>query len=497
MSDSGESFNLRDQSIHGGAWSAIGAAGSSLAGLASFLVLSRVLGPEVYGKMAMVEAALALGQKLMSSGLSEPLIQMRRLDAEHSDTLFWTLQAGGLAMVAAMIGLSGAIGRFFLQNDLPQLVAATSVILYFQASGLVSGALLARRFRFSEIAQANIYAELAGSCAGIAGALSGWGVWSLAVQRIVAAAANAAMVLRKAAWRPRLHWSTRSLEDLWRFSASRGVEGMLSYVDQQVPRILLGRVAGATELGQFVFARRIVENTVTLLSSPIKTTALSAFAVMQTDLNRVRRAYTEGVALTTNAVFPACAGIALTAPVLVPLMVGEAWAPSVLLLQLLVLASIRQSYHVWNGAVLRGLGRPQLLLLASVVRTTVILVLIVLLLRWGSVGTCLAILTGSYLSWPVAIGLVRKVTGLGVMAQLRPGAIPLLATFIMAVVVSLLRGPAAAGLNPATALAVLTLTGMIAYLAALACFGRAQLASLASIARTLGKMARRSDGAKT
>jgi O-antigen/teichoic acid export membrane protein len=491
MSNSGESPNLREQSIQGGAWAAIGAAGSSALSFVNFLLLSRFLGPETYGVMAMVEASLALGERLMSNGLSEPLIQMQRLDPDHSDTLFWTLQVFGLGSVAAMIGLSGVIGRYFMRGDLPLLIAAASVTLYLQACGLVPRALLARSFRFSDSAQAAVVSELLGGVAAIAWALTGHGVWSLVLQRIVADLVETMVLWRKAAWRPRMHWSARRFDELWRFSASRGLEGILGFVDQQVPRIILGRVAGPRELGHFVFARRIVENTVTLLNSPIKTTALSAFAVIQTDLDRVRRTYAEGVTLTTSAVFPACAGIALIAPYFVPLMVGERWGPSVLLLQLLVLASIRQSFHIWNTALLRGLGKPQLLLAASFVRTSVILTLIFLLLPWGAVGTCVAILAGSYLSWPVAIALVRRVTGIRAFAQLRPGAVPLLATAIMAAVVASLRQAIAARLSLTAAVAVLSAAGVMVYLAGLACFGREQLASFARIARSLGRMSGR------
>jgi O-antigen/teichoic acid export membrane protein len=485
-----ETSSLREQSVQGGVWAATGAAVSSLIGFLSFLLLSSFLGPEVFGLMAMVEISLALAKRTMSSGLSEPLIQFQRLDPEHSDTLFWTLQVIALGLIAVMAGLSGAIGRFFMQEKLPVLITVASITLYIESCGLVPRALLARGFRFSDTAQAAIASELIGGFAAVAWVLSGGGVWSLVVQRLAGALVETTILWHKVTWRPRLRWSGKHFRQIWRFSGSRGLEGILVFIDQQIPRVILGRVTGPTELGYFVFARRVVENTVTIMNSPIQTTALTAFAIIQTDLNRVRRAHAEGVSLTTSVVFPACAGIALMAPYLVPPLLGENWTPSVLLLQVLVFATIRQSYHIWNTAVLRGLGKPQLVLAASLVRTVLIQVLIIFMLREGSLGTCIAILAGSCLSWPVAIGFVKRVTGTNLVSQLRPGAAPLLATAIMSIVVASLREPIATRFSSTMTPIILIATGVVVYFAGLACFGRAQLSRLAAIARSFARMTR-------
>lgn len=260
---------------------------------------------------------------------------------------------------------------------------------------------------------------------------------------------------------------------------------MLLYVDQHAPRIILGRVAGAAELGYFIFARRLVENSVALLNAPLRTTALSAFAAIQSDLARVRRAYAEGIGLTTSLMFPASAGIALVAPQLVEVLVGKTWSPAVPLLQLLILASIRQSFHIWNAAMLRGLGSPQLLLGASLLRTCSILFLIFLLLEWRSVGAAGAILAGSLLSWPAAVWFVRQVSGLGPLDQLRPGRAPTLATAVMAGTVCILQALVGGRLAAGLELAVLALAGAVVYSAAMWQTGRAELEAIARAVRML------------
>lgn len=481
----GDSHDLRRQSVQGGAWAAAGAAGSALAGLVNFLILSRLLEPAAYGLMAMVESSLALAQRLMSSGLAEPLIQLPELTEEHSSTMFWTLQAVGIGCVAFSIAASGPIAAFFGAPGLEQLIMATSAMLYFQATSLVPSSLLARRFGFRETAQATAAGEIAGGAVAITMALAGYGVWSLVAHRIVNSACTCGVYSWKARWRPSWSWSGKALRSVWRYSASRGLEGILLFLDLHAPRVILGRMAGATELGYFIFARRLVENSVSLLNAPLRTAALSAFAAIQTDMPRVRRAYSEGISLTTSFMFPASVGIALVAPFLVHVLAGPNWHPAVPLLQLLILASIRQSFHIWNAALLRGLGSPQLLLGASFLRTISILLLIFLLLDHGSAGVAVAILAGSLASWPVAIWFVRKISGLGLIDQARPAQSAFRSTVVMAGAVFAVRSLVEGALPPLPALMACAVTGVLVYAGSMWILGRPEVEAIFRAVRVL------------
>jgi len=260
---------------------------------------------------------------------------------------------------------------------------------------------------------------------------------------------------------------------------------MLLFVDQQLPRMMIGRFAGVSELGQFVFARRIVEGTATILNSPIRSTALSTFSAIQHDPLRVRRIYAEGLALTTVFVFPTCVGIVVLAPEIVAVLAGPRWAASVPLLRLLALASIRTSFHIWSTALLRGLGRPHLLLGASLTRCLATVVLCFLLWPWGGVGICAAVLAAAYVSWPLALWSVRDVAGIGLGEQFRPCLSPTIATAAMAAVMMAIRSLIVPDVSPGMTFCLTALVGACTYAAAMAVVGRTEIENLLRNARLL------------
>jgi len=477
--------DLHVRGIRGGVWAAGNAIASAALAFLNFVVLSRILGPESFGLMAMIDASLALGQTLLATSLAESLIQIPRLRSDHKDTLFWTLQAlsGGLVLVAIL--LRGAVEQYFVQEGLGRLLAATSFVLYLRATGAVPRALLARELRFAATTQATITAGAVGAVIGLCLALTGHGVWSLVFLQLATAAVEMLILWRKSAWKPRARWSLSRFNELWRFSASRGLVNVLHYIDNQVPRIILGRVAGAAELGQFVIARRLVDTTADTLLSPIKDVAMPTFAQAQDDMKETRRVYCGGSRLTATVVFPAFAGIALIAPMLVPLALGKRWIGTVPLIQLFALNAYRRSFNIWNSALLRGLGRPDLLLIASTWRTLGTIALIFLLLAYGSVGVCLALIIGSFISWPLGMRYVARLTGLSMGVQVRQEAPALGATLIMAAALLAIRRPIQMHLSPWAAAATFGAAGIGSYMAALALIGRAELINLFELVKKI------------
>jgi len=67
----GELSNLQLRGIRGGVWATGNAIASAGLAFLNFVVLSRILGPESFGLMAMVDASLALGQTLLATSLAE------------------------------------------------------------------------------------------------------------------------------------------------------------------------------------------------------------------------------------------------------------------------------------------------------------------------------------------------------------------------------------------------------------------------------------------
>ena len=481
-----ELSDLHLRGIRGGVWATVDTISSAALAFLNYVVLSRILGPEIFGLMGMIDASLALGQTLLATSLAESLIQFPRLRSDHKDTLFWTLEGVSGGLVLAAILLRGAVERFFVQEGLGRLLAVTSFILYLKATGAVPRALLTKDLRFTATMQASVISAVAGGVVGLSLALAGQGVWSLVFLQLTTAAVELLILWRKAEWKPQARWSRVCFAELWRFSASRGLANTLSYIDKHIPRIILGRVAGAAELGRFLLAWKFIESMADTILRPVKDVSMPVFAQVQNDTAEVRRLYCSGSRLTASVVFPGFAGLALIAPLMVPLVLGKRWIGVTPYIQLFALTGYRRSFNVWNSALLRGLGRPDLLLIGSTWRTLGTIALIVLSLPRGPIGVCVAMILGSFINWPLGMRYATRLTGLGFGTQIREEAPALGATLAMVAALLAIQGPIRTYLSPWTAAVAFGAAGVVVYLAALALIARADLIALYRLLKKVG-----------
>lgn len=433
------SNDLKHKSVHAGAWVVVGNALSSASGFVVFLFLTNVITPEELGVVAIVDLILGLGSRVLSTGITEPLVQFRHLERKHIDALFWVIQLIGWILCIGLILVSGRLSAFLGVGDYFGLLATSALVFNFQAMVLVPQALLARDMHFSSIARASIFSEWTASVCALVAAFAGVGVWAFILQRLLQSFFFFAFVVYVSKFNPQLQWSYSHFKEVAGFSSSRLFDNLVLYCDQNAPRFLLGFVAGPVELGYFSFARSVTDALLKSITLPIRTISMSALSKVQTDLPHVRSIYLQGLSFTCGILFPLSIGLCCIASDVVEFF-GSKWMAGVLLVQVLSLAMLRNAFHVWNASSLRALGFPRALLMLTILRAVCTFCNSALLLPFGALGVCIAVLISGFLISPFAMRVTRSVLGLQWNEQIKPAYYPLLSSLVMGVCLILARG---------------------------------------------------------
>ena len=105
--------DLAQRSRAGAIWSVLNSGAKHGMDLLVFLLLARWLAPQAFGLMALVSTAMVVAVTLVELGLTEALVQRKRLPGVVVDTAFWLLlgAAGGLAVALAAGGGAAAPRR--------------------------------------------------------------------------------------------------------------------------------------------------------------------------------------------------------------------------------------------------------------------------------------------------------------------------------------------------------------------------------------------------
>lgn len=423
----------RAQAVRGAFWSAAGAVGRyALAGITT-LILTRLLEPGDFGLIAITYAVQALLVIIVPTGFHDALIQRPHLTDADLNAAFWSvLVLSGGALLVVMF-LAPFVADWFDHPILAALLIGMALASVLRALDTVPRALLNRRLDFRTLTLARLTGMGFASLSAITLAALGGGAWALIIQ---AAALNFTVLLiiwRVGHWRPGSPRSiTRTaLRAQWVFALNVSIFSVVGYVILNADDQLIGYRLGSEALGFYALAYSFMAWPARDVLGSLSAVLYPVFARFQDDLPRFRAAYLESLQLSAVFAFPTLVLIAITAPVLIPWLLGPRWTPIVLTTQILAVGGLRSSTIMLNGLVFRALGKPALHTLFQLCSVGPYIVAILIGLNFGIEGVAFFYVLIGVILHPVSLWLVLGTARISPYARFRALLPPAVAAGLM------------------------------------------------------------------
>jgi O-antigen/teichoic acid export membrane protein len=468
-------MSLRREAIAGVKWTTLSAVGTTGAQLLQLLVLARLLRPDDFGLMGMVVLVIGFAQAYADAGVGAALVHRQAVSREQLSSLYW-LGLGLGALICAVLWLGAPLlALFFRESRLVPLLRVVSLIFLVLPFGKQFELLLQRDLRFDLLAGQDLVATTAGAVAAAAAALKGAGVWAMVTGTLVVAVVKTIWLcwIGVREHRPALHFRRRDLDGFVGFGIYQMGERTVNFVTERLDQVLIARLLGTQALGYYSFAFNLTTQPVSRINPIVTKVAFPIFARVQHDIDRLRRGYLTVVRLVASVNAPLLFGLLAVGPSLVPMVFGEKWHDSILLVQILSLVALGRSIGNPSGSLLLARGRADLGF-----HWNAGLLLLTLPCLWsgavlgGAPGAALALLLVQVVLGAVAyFVLIRPITGpCGreyALSVLGPTA---LAAFMAAAILAI-RGTLTAEIS-SVVLGAQILAGAMAYLALLWAFQR-------------------------
>lgn len=374
-----------------------------------FVVLARLLTPGSFGVVALASVFILLGEMLVDQGFSDALVQRRRVGPAHLDCAFWASLGMGIVLTAACFLAAGPLAAAFGQPRLEGVLRWLSPVLLLASLARVQEALLRRELAFKRIATIRLAAISVGGATGLWMAVLGFGVWSLVGQLLAQRVVELPCLWWATAWRPRARFSTRHFRELLRFGANVTGINLLNFVNRQADHLLIGYFLGATALGYYTVGYRLIRILLDLLPHALMPVAFSTFSRLQASPQRMREGFYEATRVMALAAFPAFCGMALLAPMLVPTVFGERWAPSAAVVQVLAPIGLLQSVSLLYPTALKAAGRPGWVLVLAGINAVANIAAFSVAVQWGIVAVAAAYTVRGYVLWPLTWWALQRV----------------------------------------------------------------------------------------
>jgi PST family polysaccharide transporter len=266
---------------------------------------------------------------------------------------------------------------------------------------------------------------------------------------------------------------------------------ILLSVSAQLDSLLVGKVAGASELGLYRQADNLMKAPVERFNAPIATVSQSGLSILQREPARYRRYYQRILLVVSLLTVPLGVFTAIYAHEIILIVLGQKWLGATVFLRIFaLLASIRPAMAT-SAVVMITCGHAGRFLKVSLVYSAALVTLMLIGISWGSVGIASAHLATAVLVTPWLLSYSFAGSPVSIRAFGESVSRPAIASLTMGAALLLLQSFA----NLESALLSLALgagTAITVYFLTLNLLpgGRDQLQSLAK--ELLGALRRRS-----
>ena len=252
----GAASSLTRLAVRASVWTALGYGTSQALRLGSNLLLTRILFPEAFGLMALVNVFMQGLQMFSDLGIGPSIIQNRRGDDPAFLNTAWTIQVirGGMLWICAC-AIAWPVAAIYGEPMLVQLIPVagiTALIAGFNSTALFT---LNRRLALGKLTLIDLCSQVLSVTVMVVCALLTRSVWALLAAGLVGSLVKMTLshVLFRQA-RNRFRWEDEASRSLIRFGRWIFIASALTFIAYQGDRLVMGGLFTMTELGVYTVA---------------------------------------------------------------------------------------------------------------------------------------------------------------------------------------------------------------------------------------------------
>ena len=411
--------DLKEKTVSGMMWGAVGKVGTLTINFLSNLVLARLLMPEDFDCIGMLAIFLAVSNIFIQGGLGAALIQKKSpTKLDYSTVFYWNL-VFAIVFYAILFVIAPAVARFYGLPILQPMLRVQSSVLIIQSFAIVQITQLQKQMNFKALAIRNMAAALAGTLIAIPMAFRGYGAWSLVASAILAAIVNVLLLWKMSDWRPSLEFSIASLKQLFSFGGLMLLSSLAETLYTNLQGLIIGKRFPAGNLGYYMQAKKLEEVPVTGLASIVNDVTFPAFATLQDEPERLL----EGMRRSTKALcfvnFPMMTLLMVIALPLITFLYGTKWETSAPYFQILCISGLIYTLNTLNTNVIKALGEGKIYFFIQITKRIIGIILIFIGMRYGIYGLLWTVAGVSYINFIINALVNKKLINYGIFKQLR------------------------------------------------------------------------------
>ena len=448
------------------------------------LVLARLLMPEDYGAVAVVNVFIEIANVILVNGLNAALIQKKEITQKEISSLFYCSAVLGVLLYALLFLTAPLLAAAYQMPILTPVIRVFALRLPFSAVQSIQSALVSRKMDFKQSFLANGGASLISSAIGIAMAFAGCGVWALVTQHLSGVILGTVILCFIVRWRPSLEFSWKTARPLLSYGWKVMATDLIGTVFNNMSAMLVGLRYSSAQLGYYSKGKQLPQLIRSNLFATVISVLFPAMSRIGEDKEELRRFSDRCINTMTYLFFPLMIGMICVAEPMVLVLYTKKWSAMIPFIMIACAECLLSILPNISLLTLRSAGYSGDMLKLEFIKKPILLLSILLALQHSVLAVAWTLPLNSVLDTLFNAIYTKKRFGYSLWQQLKATLSPLALSAAMAaavLTVGLLP------LAPLPLLMVQVLTGGAVYLLLSWLFGVSAFFDLLRVAKKLFK----------
>ncbi len=351
---------LRHRILQAGGWAGAGFVLDKVIAAIQLMVVARLLTPSDFGVMAASAIIVLAFMTISELGIESALIAKAEVDREDLAVAWTVAIARGVAMAACLWVAADVIGQAMQMPQLASLLRVHAWMLVLQGLQSPAMAIVLKNLDLRRRVSMDLVRRVIEAGTIIALALWLRNVWALLLGQLIGMCVGSLLSFRVAPFRPRLSLYRPARDYFLCYGKHLNVATLCIFGVMSGGELVIGRALGQEALGFYQIALAIPLLLGVRATVLIHQISLPTYSLLQQDRLGVARVFELQMGLVGLIFIPLAAGVAVLAPVIVPLAFGPQWLAIVEPLRILCVYAVCAGYLSVMTALHYGVNRPDL-----------------------------------------------------------------------------------------------------------------------------------------
>lgn len=351
---------LRHRILRAGGWAGAGFVVDKVIAAIQLMVVARLLTPADFGVMAASATIVLAFLTISELGLESALIAKTEVDQKDLSVAWTVAIVRGVVMATSLWIAADVIGQAMQMPQLASLLRVHAWLLVLQGlqSPVLAMVLKSLNLRMRVIM--DLIRRVIEATMIIALAFWLRNVWALLLGQMIGMGVGSLLSFWVAPFRPRLSFYRPAWAYFLRYGKHLNVTTLCIFGVMSGGELVIGRILGQDALGFYQIALTIPLLLGVRATVLIHQISMPTYALLQRDRLGLVRVFELQMGLIGLIFIPLAVGVAVLAPVIVPLAFGSQWLAIVEPLRILCVYAVCAGYLSVMSALHYGANRPDL-----------------------------------------------------------------------------------------------------------------------------------------